>query len=230
MIGDDELSRDLAGLVVPQAGRLVGPVIVMSTAGWSTVTGWPWRLSRLTSGIFWRRAGRSPRSVLMGWIFFAGSGSCGRRGWPGIGRPASMPAISAGGCRSPVSSRGRIGVPAGRVVRWWPFRLAGRTRRRCVRIRRRCCGLFMTSIWMRAAGRSSTRSRSTGPGGAGGRTRTTIRWSPSVTSAAGFTGRGCPAGPAQYPGRRVQRDLRGVAVAPGPGAGRLLCVDRGAGL
>ena len=36
--------------------------------------------------------------------------------------------------------------------------------------------------------------------------------------------------PAQRPGRGVQRDLRPAALAPGPGAGRVLRLDRGAGL
>ena len=41
---------------------------------------------------------------------------------------------------------------------------------------------------------------------------------------------GAQPGPAQRPGRGVQRDLRAAALASGPGAGRLLRLHRGAGL
>jgi hypothetical protein len=37
-------------------------VIVTSLTGWWTLTGWPWRRPRPTSGISWRQAGRIPRS------------------------------------------------------------------------------------------------------------------------------------------------------------------------
>ena len=69
----------------------------------------------------------------------------------------------------------------------------------------------------RAPGRSSIRSRWTGHGAAGGRTRTTIPWSRTATSAPGSTGHGCPQDPAQCSRRGVQRDLRPAALAPGPG-------------
>lgn len=201
------------------------------------LTVWLWLRSRPTSGIFWRQGGRSPRSARMGWIFFAGSGSCRRAlEWPGIGRPAPRPAISADGCRSPASSLGRIGAPVARPVRWGAFRRVRHTRRRCGRTPKRCCGPSITSIWMRAAGRSSTRSRWIGPGGAGGRTRTTTRWSPTVTSAAGFTGRGCRTGfPAVSRTASSTRSSRGCRRtgtgrwSPStcrPGRGRLNCCRR----
>ena len=167
-------------------------VIVTSLTGWSMLTGWSRPAPRPSSGICWRRAGRSPRFVPMGWTCSGGSGSCGRPGCDGIGRLVPRPAISPGGCRLPASRPGRTGA-AVTPAAGQPFRL-GRMRRRCVRIPRRSCGPSTTFIWMRAAGRWSTRSRLTGRGGAGGRTRTITRWSPSAASAAGFTGRGCLTG------------------------------------
>ena len=76
----------------------------------------------------------------------------------------------------------------------------GRMHRRCVRTARPCCAASTTSTARRAPGRSSTRSRWTGRGGAGGRTRTTTRWSRTATSARASTGRRCRRGsPAASP-------------------------------
>ena len=146
-----------------------------------------------TSGIFWRRGELGPRSARMGWIFFAGSGSSPRLGWPGIGRHGSRPATFAGGFRSPASSPGRTGAARARPPRG-RHRWVRRMRRRCVRTPRRCRGPSMTSTWMRAAGRSWTRFRWIDLGGAGGCTRITIPWSRSATNAAGCTGPGCLTG------------------------------------
>ena len=165
-----------------------------SPTGWLIPMGRWWRPLRPTSGTCWRREGQHLPSGPMGWTCCAGSGSFGPvPESPGIGRHVSRPGISAGGCWSLASSHGRTGA---RRLRRRPLRLVRvkRTRRRSVRIRRRCCGRFTTFTAMRAPGRSSTRSRWTGPGVAGGRTRTTIRWSHSAASAAGSTGRGCPPG------------------------------------
>ena len=147
-----------------------------SLTGWLILLGRWSRPLRSTSGICWRREGRHQQSGPMGWTFCAGSGSFGLvPESPGIGRHASRPGISAGGCWSLASSPGRIG--ARRLRRGRPLRLVHlkRTRRRSVRIRRRCCGRFTTFTAMRGPGRSSTRSPWTDPGVAGGRTRTTIR-------------------------------------------------------
>ena len=191
-----------------------------------------WWRSPPTSGISWRQGERSPRSVRMGWICCGGSGSCGPTVVSrGIGRHGSMPVISAGGCRSPASSLARIGARSGVGLVIETGCVVKRTRRRCARIPRRCCARSTTSIVTRAPGRSSTRSRWTGHGAAGGRTRTTIPWSRTATSAAGSTGPRVPSRiPRSVPDERVQRDLRPAAVAPGPGPGRLLRVHRGAGL
>ena len=207
-------------------------VIVTSLTGWSARTERRWLRPRLSSEIFWRRAGPSPRSAPMAWTCSGGSGSCGRSGCRGIGRPVRRPAISPGGCRLPGSRPGLTGVAVTGLA-WRPFRLAWRMRRRFARTPRRCCGPSTTFTWMRAAGRSSTRSRWTGRGAAAGRTRTTIRWSPTATSAAGSTGRGCLTG-----SRAACRTASSTRSSPGcrrtgtgrwsrstcrPGRGRLSC-------
>ena len=58
---------------------------------------------------------------------------------------------------------------------------------------------------------------------------TTIRWSPSATSEQGATGPGCPAGAARSR-REVQRAVRPASLAPRPGPGRVLGVDRRTGV
>src|SRR6266568_3282325 len=157
----------------------------MSPTGCLIPTGRWWRPLRPGSGICWRRAGQRPLSGLTGWICCDGSGSAGRiPGWPGIGRHAPGPGTSAGGCRSPASSPGRTGARHRRAGRSLWLARVKRTRRRCARTRRRCCARFTIFTGTRAPGRSSTRSRWTGPGAAGGRMRTTIRWSRTATSAA----------------------------------------------
>ena len=121
-----------------------------SLTGWLILLGRWLRPLRSTSGICWRREGRHQQSGPMGWTSCAGSGSFGLvPESPGIGRHASRPGISAGGCWSLASSPGRIG--ARRLRRGRPLRLVHlkRTRRRSVRIRRRCCGRFTTFTAMR---------------------------------------------------------------------------------
>ena len=97
-------------------------------------------------------------------------------------------AISADGYRPLANSRCRIGVcqrrPPRQTLR--RSRRAGCLRRRCVRIPRRCCAASTTFTRRSGPGRSSTRSRSIDLGAVAAHTRTTIRWSPTATSAAGL--------------------------------------------
>ena len=115
--------------------------------------------------------------------------------------------MAAGFREAAASALGRAG-PAQRLLR---AALAGcLMRRRCGRIRRRCCVLSTTFILMRAAGRRSIRSRWTGPGAAGVRTRITTRWSRTVTSGPGCTGRGCRRG-----SRAASRTRSSTRSSPG---------------
>ena len=192
MIGEGRPERDLAALVVPRSGGWSPRVIGMSLTGWSMPDGAV--VEAVTA--FFRdllAAGRAESTVrsygmdLLRWFrFFWADPGC-----PGTGRPVSRPGTSAGGCRSPASSPAALARPARPVAAAGRVR---RTRRRCARTARRCCAASTTFTWMRAPGRSSTRSRWTAPGGAGGRTRTTIRWSPTATSAAGLYRPRVPAG------------------------------------
>ncbi|KAF0957705.1 hypothetical protein MLGJGCBP_09537 [Rhodococcus sp. T7] len=172
--------------------------------------GCPWWRSPPTSGICWPRGERSPRSVRMGWICCDGSGSCGPTpASRGTGRLGSKPVISADGCRSQGSSLARIGARLERPCH--RNRLVVKpSRRRCVRIPKRCCARSMTFTEMRAPGRSSTRSRWTGPAAPVGRTRTTIPWSSTATSAAGGIGPKCPAG-----SRAASRTASSTRSSPG---------------
>jgi hypothetical protein len=92
---------------------------------------------------------------------------------------------------------------AGKPVRpHWRERGAGSRRccrgllihRRPARIARRCCAAFTIFTWRLARGRWPIRSRWTGHAGTGGPMLIAIRWSLSVTSAAGCTGRRCRPG------------------------------------
>ena len=65
----------------------------------------------------------------------------------------------------------------------------------------------------------------------GGRMRTTTRWSRSPRQRSGrYRPKVVHAGAAAHPGRAVRRVVRAAGLAPGPGAGRVLGLDRGAGL
>jgi len=66
-------------------------VTAMSRTDWWMPTRRRWRLSPHIFGTFWLRGARSPRSGLMEWICFAGSGFSGPPGWPGIGRRGWRP-------------------------------------------------------------------------------------------------------------------------------------------
>ena len=70
-----------------------------------------------------------------------------------------------------------------------------------------------------------------GRGGPGGRTRTTTRWSRSGAEVrACYRPRVPQRVPRQIPDEHVQRAVRRGWLAPGPGAGRVLGLDRRAGL
>ena len=231
MIGDGELSRDLAALVVPRSSAVWSrPATVMSRTGWSTRTGWRWSRSPLTSGIFWRRGGRSPRSARMGWTCCAGSGSCGRP-------------------RSPWDRATRVEAR--------DFCQVAAGRRQAAHVRTGAAGQ-VTEVRSRpgravcAVGSCAQRDGAAGllrfsPGGghraghqpvpaASVPTRRAGECAPQSDGALPQRARralpaeGAQPDPAQRAGRGVQRDLRGVAVAPGPGAGRLLRVHRSAGI
>ena len=191
----------------------------------------PWWRSPPTSGICRRRGERSPRSVRMGWICCGGSGSCGPTVVSrGIGRLGSRPVISAGGCRSPGSSLARIGARLERP-RHRNRLVVKLSRRRCARTARRCCAGSTTFTATRAPGRSSTRSRWTGLAAAG---RAHAHHNPMEQHGNERSGLYRPRVPSRIPrsvpDERVQRDLRPAAVASGPGTGRLLRLDRGAGV
>ena len=130
-MGDGE---DLAMLVVPSAGELIatgdpyepfrlsrpdGAAVEPVTEFFRDLLAWP--------------AGRKPRSVLMGWICCAGSGSSGRPGSGGPALTSGWPGTSAGGCRCPHGP-------------------AGAMRQRCGRIARRCCAAFTPITWRPGTG------------------------------------------------------------------------------
>jgi hypothetical protein len=110
----------------------------------------------------------------------------------GTGRVGWRPATSAGGCRWLAVRHGCIGVIA--PVSGCGSRAGRRTRRRCGRTARRCCAVSMTFTVTWVPGRSSTRSRWTGPDAAAGRMLTAIRWTRHATSGPAFTGRQFPCG------------------------------------
>ena len=207
MTGQDE-PRDLAALVVPQAGWLE-----RAEDPWE-----PYRLRRsgrdrgrpgrgVPAGLAGVRAGRRPRCGRMGWRCCAGSGSCGRPGCRGIRRPGPRPGTSAAGSRSPTSPAARaIRASAGsrpalpRSGPGSPNPVTGKappgrgyapaTVAHCERVLR---GFY--DFHLRGRDRADGEPVPAGPGGgAGGRTRTTTRWSPTAASGRGCTGPGLPGG------------------------------------
>ncbi len=149
----------------------------------------------------WDRATRTEARNFSRWLQVAGS----------------SPVLTGGRGRW---QQGRPAPPAARRT----LRLSGRTRRRC-------CGRSTASTSTRAPGRSSTRSRWTGRGGTGGRTRITIRWSRTGTSAAASIGRKCPAGcPAASRTGSSTRSSPGCGRTGIQGARRVLRVYRRPGL
>src|SRR6516162_4363047 len=89
------------------------PGIGGSHTGCWIAAAWPLRRPGPISGICRRRGGRRRRSGRMVWICCAGSGSCGRRRWPGNRRPGPRPGSFAGGWWWPVSRPARIGGSSG---------------------------------------------------------------------------------------------------------------------
>ena len=208
MIGEDEPSRDLAALAVPQAGQLIAtgdryePYRLVGADGAVVAAATAYFRDLLAAG----RAEATVRSYgmdLLRWFRFLWSDT-------GVAWDRATRIEARDFCRW-LQVAGKQSRPHWRVQaedESAPARPVRRTRRRCARTPRRCCGPSTTSTWMRAAGRSSTRSRSIGLVAAGGRTRTTIPWSRTATSAADCIGPGCRPDPAQRAGQRVQRDLR----------------------
>src|SRR6266516_6628398 len=90
-------------------------------------------------------------------------------------------------------------------------------RRRSGHIARPCCAVSMSSTWRRAAGRSSTHSRWTARGAAGGRPLTTTRWSRSATNGPGSTGRRCR--PGFRAASRMRSSTRSSPGCPRTGTG-----------
>ena len=218
MVGQGELGIDPAGLVVPLAGRLVA-------------TGDRWEPYRLVDedGV----AVDCCRGVLRAPAGGGAGGADRPLVWHGLAALVPVPVGGGGGLGSgdpvrwpgflPVAAAGRQ-AGAAALARAGPDRAAARPRlrarcmrRRCVRIARRCCAAFMTSTGRRARARWSIRSRWTGRAGAGARMRTTIRWSPTIPSAAACTGRRC------RPGSRAASRMRSSTRSSRP------CVRTGTG-
>ena len=228
MIEDDE-SRDLAGLIVPLAGSLQ-----------ETGDRWlPYRLLDPTGepvepvSAYFRdlqAAGRSAATVrsygmdLLRWFRFLWAIEVE---WDRATRVEARDF-----CRWLLLAGKPSGRTGGTRTSRRPPRLKARPYAASVRAHaRRCCAASTTSTSTRAPGRSSTRSRWTGPGALAGRMRITTRWSRYRNERAGLYRPRVPiTDPAQRPGRGVQRDLRPAALAPGPGAGGVLRLDRGAGV
>ena len=170
MVERGEPGRDLAGLVVPLAGRLVA-------------TGDRWEPYRLVDGDgvtvgaagayfgHLQAAGRSEATVrsygmdLLRWFRFLWAA--------GVAWDRASRAEARDFCRwlqvagKPVRPHWRDAGPAGwRAARGGFGR--GCIRRRCGRIARRCCAAFTTFTWRRARGRWSIRSRWTGRAGRAG--------------------------------------------------------------
>ena len=232
MVEREEPGRDLAGLVVPLAGRLVvtrdrwEPYRLVDADGTAvgaagayfghlqavgraelTVRSYGLDLLRWfrflwASGVAWDRAGRSEARDFCRWLQLAGKPV--RPHWRercGPGMGAAAPV--AGGVYPP-----SVRAHSETVLRG-----------------------FMTSTGGRAPGRWSTRSRWTGPGGAGGPVRTAgIRWSLTALSAAACTGRRCPRGSLAVSRMRTSMRSPLPALAPGPGPGGVLRLYRGAGV
>ena len=190
------------------SGRLRRPGICSSRSGWSTCSGVvvapaaEFFVSWLGAGARRRRTGR------MEWMFFAGSGSCGRRGSAGIRRPALRPGISAAGSGGLTSRCGGTGgIPVARapgagtaVAPGTPNPVTGKrspgrgyaaaTVVHCESVLRGFLR-FPPGGWHRADGEPVPAGRG---GGVAGRTRITTRCSRSRPSALAGTGRRWPGG------------------------------------
>ena len=233
MIGDGDPERDLAALVVPQVGpagghgdryepyRLLDPdgAVVEAAAAYfrdllaagraeSTVRSYGLDPAALVpvllggSGVAWDRATRAEARDFCRWLQVAGKQS----------RPHWRTTLGAG----PVAA-----AACGRR----------RTRRRCVRIRE----TVLRSLLRLSPGRGHRAGHQPVPAGpvpprrAGARAPQSDGAVPRERSGL-YRPRVPEPDPAQCPRRGVQRDLRPAALAPGPGAGRLLRLHRGAGV
>ena len=105
-------------------------------------------------------------------------------------------------------------------------------RPRCGRIAKRCCAAFTAFTWKRARARWLTRSRWTGRAVAGGRMRTTTRWSRSAGNAPGLPAGGGLPDPRSVPDEEFNeifaalpshRDRALVAFYVSTGRGRRSC-------
>ncbi|GAB2465679.1 hypothetical protein GCM10027162_70850 [Streptomyces incanus] len=152
---------------------------------------WLWRIRGSPTGSSTRPGSRSrelvPSCVICrepvvrrrppvptGWICCAGCVSCGLSRCRGTERDGSRRGTSPAGCKSP-GSRGVL-TGGARTRRDGGPQVASRTRRRCERTARRCCGASTTSTATSAPDLSSTHSRWTDHVAAGGSTPTATRW------------------------------------------------------
>ena len=207
-------SRDLAAMVVPQAGRLVVTEDVWEPYQLLDPTGTPVKAVSDWSHDL-QAAGRSPATLrsygldLLRWFRFLWAADVGAR------HPHRGAGLSVAGCWWPASQPGRTGAPSTNSLAAprCPRRVSA-TPPRSARTARGCCAASTSSTGTPAPGRSSTRSRWIDLGAVAGRTRITTRWSPTATSAPGFTGQPCPTGSRAASRRAVQRAVRAAALPP----------------
>jgi hypothetical protein len=183
---------------------------LIRTASW-------WMVPPSSSGTCWRPGKQSPPFAPIGLTCCGGSGSAGRFGWTGAGRLGPRPATSAGGCRPGESSP----VPTGGRGRWQRCRPAPGRRSVCP-----VCpsalgdgAVVVLRLSPRRGHRAGHQPVPAGqvPAGRAGASPSQPDGAVRERAQGPLPAEGAQPGPAQHPGRRVQRDLRPAAVAPGPG-------------